>query len=171
MRTRNTIVSEALKRQYNHRVPGATLKVFCVSNQDYRDHRWVPREAALPYLNLSGIIEFRQFCVSIVSESQHRAAQLYMKDRIPGLLGQIDLWVQTSLGGGASVLRPAIRQALDTLESRLESVCSLFSLLATASSSLILIMPELIGLESTRTCDQSDRKRPGQQLQPVHICR
>lgn len=122
MRTRNTIVTEALRANYDHRAPGANIRVFCVSNQDYREHRMEPRDVAVPYLNLSGIIDFRRFCVSIVSESQHRSAQLYMRDRIPALLAQVDLWVQKHAEGEDSILRPAVRQILDTLHARLQTV-------------------------------------------------
>ena len=122
MRTRNAIVTDALRANYNHRAPGANIRVFCVSNQDYREHRMEPRDVALPYLNLSGIIDFRRFCVSIVSESQHRSTQLYMRDRIPDLLARVDLWVQKNADGEDSVLRPAVRQILDTLHTRLQTV-------------------------------------------------
>lgn len=125
MRTRNAIVIEALEEKYNHIVPGETIRVFCVSNEDYRKHRIRPRGASLPYLELSGIIGFRRFCVSLVSESQRRSALLYMRDRIPSLLAQLDLWVQANQGGVASVLSPVVRQILGTLSHRLEAVSTL----------------------------------------------
>jgi len=118
-------------RKYIHEAPGANIRVFCVGNDDYTKHRGEPRNVAFRYLILSGIINLRRFCVSIMSESQHRAALLYMHNRIPDLVAKVDLWVQKHAEGEDSVLRPAVRNIVDTLHTRLNTVSDLERLTLT----------------------------------------
>jgi hypothetical protein len=124
-------VTKSARRKYIHEAPGANIRVFCVGNDDYTKHRGKPRNDALRYLNLSGIIDLRRFCVSIVSESQHRSALLYMQDRIPDIVAHVDLWVQKHAEGEDSALRPAVRQILDTIQTRLQTVSNLERLVLT----------------------------------------
>lgn len=98
------------------------MKVFCVSNVEYWENRLKPKEKALPFLLLSGILEVRRDCISIVAESQFRAATEYMKSTIPALLGSIELWVQSGSGSVASERKEAIRNVLDGIKRELDGV-------------------------------------------------
>jgi len=82
----------------------------------------MPKDDALPFLELSGILAVRKHCISLVAESQFRIAAKYIQDGIPVLLGDTDLWVQSGAGNMSAERRQTIREALDSLESRLQRV-------------------------------------------------
>ncbi|RYC53741.1 hypothetical protein CHU98_g12467 [Xylaria longipes] len=119
MTTRNQIVEKELVMLYRHEVPGNLLKVFCASNTIYWDHREAPRDKAMPYLKLSGILAVREHCMTMVSESQYMASTKYMRNDIRVLLGELDLWVQSGQGSLSAEKKENIRSALDTVERRL----------------------------------------------------
>jgi hypothetical protein len=98
------------------------LKVFCVGNNDYWEHRFKPKDDALPFLSLSCIPDVRRYCISIVAESQLRAANEYMRNAVPELLGSVKLWVQSSAGGFSFERRKAIRNAIDEIEDQFKKV-------------------------------------------------
>ena len=98
------------------------LKVFCASNVEYWENRLKLKEKALPFLLLSGILEVRRDCISIVAESQFYAATEYMKSTIPALLGSIELWVQSGSGSVAAERKEAIRNILDGIKRELDGV-------------------------------------------------
>lgn len=120
MTTRNNDIKAKLHGLYGSKVP--RLKVFCVSNTDYWEHRYKPSELALPYLRLSEILEVRRHCISMVSDSQFRHATSYIRYRIPALLNEIALWVQSGSGSMSAERSQAIRETLNALESRLRRV-------------------------------------------------
>jgi hypothetical protein len=120
--TRNQHVTSALRQTYQNRIPGGDMKVFCVSNTDYWEHREKPKEDALPVLRLSRIIDVRRHCISIVAESQLRAATEYVKDVIPALLGSIELWVQSGSGSMSAEKKQAVRNALNEVERGLHGI-------------------------------------------------
>lgn len=101
-------------------MPG--LKVFCISNTDYWDHRDLPNDDALPFIELSGIIAVRKHCISMVGDSQHRIASKYIRESIPALLGDITLWVQSGAGSMSAERKQAVRETLNVLEARLRRV-------------------------------------------------
>ena len=113
---------QTLDNLYRERVPGCIVKVFCASNTEYWEHRALPRDTALPHLELSGILSIRKHCISIVADSQLRIATRYIKDDIPALLGDIELWVQSGAGNANAEQKEAIRQTLRALETRLNRV-------------------------------------------------
>ncbi|KAI0467376.1 hypothetical protein F4859DRAFT_494186 [Xylaria cf. heliscus] len=117
--TRNEAVKNKLVTLYKHEVPGNLLKVFCASNTIYWDHRDAPRDRAIPYLNLSGILAIRENCMTMVSESQYMAATKYMRNDIRVLLGELDLWVQSGQGSLSAEKKKNIRSVLDTVEKKL----------------------------------------------------
>ncbi|KAI0546704.1 hypothetical protein F4679DRAFT_403678 [Xylaria curta] len=117
--TRNEIVEGKLITLYKHEVPDNLLKVFCASNTMYWDNRNAPKDTAMPYLNLSGVLTIREHCMTIVSESQYMAATKYMRDDIGVLLGELDLWVQSGQGSLNAEKKEKIRNALDTLGKKL----------------------------------------------------
>jgi hypothetical protein len=123
--TRNEIVTNNLRELYEDRIPGDQLAVFCVSNKDYWDYRDHPRDQSRDILDLSGIIQLRQHCISIVSESQLRAATLYMEQMIPTLLDSLQLWVQSGSGSLGAERKQVILDTLNKVEKRLQKVCAL----------------------------------------------
>ncbi|KAM5358468.1 hypothetical protein ACJZ2D_015255 [Fusarium nematophilum] len=115
--TRNAFVTSELRQKYNARVD--EIKVFCVSNKDYWDQRQEPKQTSLPFLQLSGILLVRKHCISIVANSQRRIATRYMKDQIPALLAQVNLWVQSGARTAGEEQREALCRRLDEVERRL----------------------------------------------------
>lgn len=120
--TRNASVTTSIEDLYGPRVPGDGVKVFCVSNTLYWDHRPMPKDEALPHLQLSGVLQIRKHCLSMVTESQLRIATRYIRDDIPALLGDVDLWVQSGAGTMDAERKRVVRQTLDALEARLTRV-------------------------------------------------
>jgi hypothetical protein len=96
--------------------------VFCVSNTDYWEHRDQPKESAFPLLSLSGIIELRRHCVSLLEDDQLRIATKYIRDDIPAILSDIALWVQSGTESVNTERRETVRETLDALEARLRRV-------------------------------------------------
>jgi hypothetical protein len=88
----------------------------------YQDHRDDAKDAALPFLHLSGIFEVRKHCIAIVASSQLRNAMNYINDRIPALLGDIELWVQSGAGTVDAERKEEIRETVNVLEARLQRV-------------------------------------------------
>ncbi|KAH7161710.1 hypothetical protein EDB81DRAFT_683686 [Dactylonectria macrodidyma] len=120
IKTRNSTIERKLRDQYRDKVPGGDLRVFCVSNKNYWENRTEPRDAALPHLHLSGILEVRKYCISIVANSQRRLAIRYMRDEIPALFAQIELWVQSGAGSADAERKEVVRRTLNELEGRLK---------------------------------------------------
>lgn len=123
---------------YQTQVPAADLPIFCISNLDYWEHRDRPKDEALPFLQLSGILQVRRHCLSLVAEGQLRAAKEYITNAIPALLGSIELWIQSGAGSVSAERKEAIRSALDEIERELEAV-SVFGESAYSMSWLIPI--------------------------------
>ncbi|RKK77915.1 hypothetical protein BFJ69_g5912 [Fusarium oxysporum] len=115
--TRNRIIIDSLTNTYAGRVTDA--RVFCVSNTIYWQNRNARKSEAERYLHLSGILQVRKHCISIVANSQRRIATQYMKDQIPALLADIELWVQSGARTASEERREALCQTLDSVERRL----------------------------------------------------
>lgn len=120
--TRNATVEQNLHNLYRDKLPGNDLKVFCVGNHQYWQHRALPKDDALPFLLLSGIFTVRKHCISMVADSQHCKVMKYITDDIPALLGEIKLWVQSGAGGQDAERKEEIRQTLDLMEVRMKRV-------------------------------------------------
>ncbi|KAI1261517.1 hypothetical protein F5Y18DRAFT_440419 [Xylariaceae sp. FL1019] len=116
---RNETVESKLLELYKSQVPGNLLKVFCVSNSIYWDRRRDPKDKAMRYLKLSGILAIREHCMSMVSESQYSAATKYMQDDIDVLLGELTLWVQSGQGSMSVERKQKICDTLETIEGQL----------------------------------------------------
>ncbi|KAM3542055.1 hypothetical protein ARSEF1564_005011 [Beauveria bassiana] len=121
IKCRNDDLVKGLRRKYRTDPSLADTNVFCVSNTLYQKKRQAKIEIAQAYINLSGIVDLRRHCVSIVSANQHREASGFMKTEIPKLLAAIDLWVQSGEDTWDGELRAAVKTALDDVEARLES--------------------------------------------------
>ncbi|KAK5663817.1 hypothetical protein OQA88_20 [Cercophora sp. LCS_1] len=120
---RNALVSSKLIEQYKTQIPGGNVSVFCASNILYWDNRnKTPSQRAMPFLTLSGILDIRKHCISLVSESQMRLALQYMQDKIPNLVSRIDLWVQSGAGTASAEQKQAVRTSLDQLEASLRQI-------------------------------------------------
>jgi hypothetical protein len=88
----------------------------------YWNSRDKPKSKAMPYLRLSGIIEVREHCMSMVSESQYLSAVRYMKNDIPALISDTQLWVQSGSGSMSAERKTKIRNVLNVLEGDLKRV-------------------------------------------------
>ncbi|KAM5378181.1 hypothetical protein ACJA88_005915 [Fusarium oxysporum] len=110
--TRNRIIIDSLTNTYAGRVTDS--RVFCVSNTIYWQNRTARKSEAERYLHLSGILQVRKHCISIVANSQRRIATQYMKDQIPALLADIELWVQSGARTASEERREALCQTLDS---------------------------------------------------------
>ncbi|KIW75046.1 hypothetical protein Z517_11817 [Fonsecaea pedrosoi CBS 271.37] len=119
---RNEKVTTELRKIYQSQIPGDDLPVFCVSNFLYWAHRMKPKAGAMPALQLSGILEVRKYCLSIVAQSQLRAAVEYMNNAIPALLGSIELWVQSGAGSLGAERKQAVRDTIRGIESKLDTL-------------------------------------------------
>jgi hypothetical protein len=84
---RNSKVSQRLRKEYRNHPLAAALSIFCVSNKIYWDNREKPDTTALPYLEFSGIIDLRRYCIGVVAQSRLQATRKFIKDEIPALLG------------------------------------------------------------------------------------
>ncbi|KAI1074413.1 hypothetical protein F5B20DRAFT_586300 [Whalleya microplaca] len=117
---RNDIVKGKLLNLYRDQVSDGKLVVFCVSNSLYWDHRDSPKATALPRLTLSGTLEVREHCMATVLESQCLLVTKYIRNDISVLLGEVELWVQSGSRSMDAERKQILREALDTLESRLK---------------------------------------------------
>jgi hypothetical protein len=122
MGVRNEHVTKRLTNQYRDQVPNGLLNVHCVSNKEYWDHRDEPRDMAEPYLRLSGIPRLRRHCIGILADSQLRSARAYIRDDIPALLSDLDLWIISGAGSASAERRRVVREALDVLQTTLQDV-------------------------------------------------
>lgn len=123
MVTRNNKVVRTLHQQYLPMAPNSNLKVFCVSNTLYWLYRNRPLEVAEPPLALSGIIEVRKHCISIVAQSQFQASNNFMRTQIPALLSSIEMWVRSGAGDITTERRLAIIAVVNAIENGFAIVC------------------------------------------------
>jgi hypothetical protein len=70
----------------------ADLKIFCVSNKDYFEHRHDEQDRAELRLELSGILGLRRYCHSIPAEAQFTAAAAFIEHEAPALVGSLRQW-------------------------------------------------------------------------------
>ncbi|KAG5757402.1 hypothetical protein H9Q70_000052 [Fusarium xylarioides] len=117
---RNQIITDSLNNTYAGRVTPS--RVFCVSNTIYWQNRTAKKSESKRHLDLSGILQVRKHCISIVANSQRRIATQYMKDQIPALLADIELWVQSGARTASEERREALCQTLDSVERRLRKI-------------------------------------------------
>lgn len=115
-------MTQELRNKYNERVATDEIKIFCVSNKDYWDYRDEHKTKSARFLQLSGILQVRKHCISIVANSQRRIATRYIKDQIPAFLAQVDLWVQSGARTASEERREALCRRLDDVERQLRRV-------------------------------------------------
>ncbi|KAK4460492.1 hypothetical protein QBC42DRAFT_298555 [Cladorrhinum samala] len=117
--TRNARVISKLRTTYQHAVPDSELNVFCVSNSFYWDNRHLPKDKSLPHLELSGIIALRRHCASLVSQRQLWLAKSYIREKIPTLINEVELWIQAGSASAEEEEKRRIVQAINDIESNL----------------------------------------------------
>ncbi len=122
VKKRNEGVSSGLQREYKNHPVARLLKTFCVSNRMYWDQREQRATIALPYLELSGILELRRYCIGIVADSHFRAMKAFVKDEIPALLGSIELWVEAGSGNITAERKQQILNVISAIERQLDEV-------------------------------------------------
>ncbi|KAL4734477.1 hypothetical protein BDV11DRAFT_212732 [Aspergillus similis] len=117
---RNQRVTSSLKRTY-----GDDIKVFCVSNTLYSDHRSEEPDRANEYIELSGIKDLRRYCQSVPADAQLRATEAFLQTQVPALLGSVSLWAaagsDTVTHTRAEVLRGVLSDAEQVLQQRITS--------------------------------------------------
>ena len=122
--TRNATVTESIRQGYADRIPrDHQLQVFCIGNSHYWKHRHEPLDKARPQLELSGIVDVRRHCLSIVTECQYRAATSYVRNQVQELLRQVKLWVESGARSLEDEKRETIQRILNEAEMNIARVC------------------------------------------------
>ncbi|KAH0425848.1 hypothetical protein CcaCcLH18_10717 [Colletotrichum camelliae] len=117
--TRNADVTKKLQASYRNKVRGGVVHVFCISNTEYWSKAMLPKDEAIPSLQLSGIIALRKHCLSIIADSQLRLATKFVTNDIPALLGETGLWVESGAGSASAEQKSAVRKTLENIERQL----------------------------------------------------
>ncbi|KAK2739133.1 hypothetical protein CKAH01_18700 [Colletotrichum kahawae] len=117
--TRNAEVTKKLQAGYRDKIRAGIVHVFCVSNTDYWSKAMLPKDEAIPSLQLSGIIALRKHCLSIIADSQLRLATKFVANDIPALIGDAGLWVESGAGSADAEQKSAVRKTLDKIERQL----------------------------------------------------
>ncbi|KAI8182578.1 hypothetical protein K4K51_000851 [Colletotrichum sp. SAR 10_75] len=117
--TRNAEVTKKLLASYRDKVRGGIVHVFCISNTEYWSKATLPKDEAIPSLQLSGIIALRKHCLSIIADSQLRLATKFVTNDIPALLGEARLWVESGVGSANAEQKSAVRRTLGKIERQL----------------------------------------------------
>src|SRR5438128_1132255 len=92
MERRNREVALKLIEKYEGEVQLGDLKVFCVSNTDYFEHRQDEQTRAESRLELSGIIGLRRYCHKVPAEAQFAAAAAFIEHNVPAFIGSLRQW-------------------------------------------------------------------------------
>ncbi|KAF2278876.1 uncharacterized protein EI97DRAFT_372095 [Westerdykella ornata] len=144
MQLRNDKVSVGLQKQYRNHSTAKPLKVFCVSNTMYWENREKPAKAALPYLELSGILGLRRYCIEIVAKSRLHAAREFITDAIPAFLGSVELWVKAGCGNASVDGKQRILDAVRVIQRKLDALTSPLSKLRSLGLTLADLFDEQI---------------------------
>jgi hypothetical protein len=124
VKLRNDKVSRDLRQQYRNHPIATSLSIFCVSNSTYWDNRGKPSDVALPYLEFSGIIDLRRYCIGVVAQSRLEATRKFIKDEIPALLGSIELWIDAGSGNASAESKQKVLDAVASMQTELDKVRS-----------------------------------------------
>ena len=116
---RNRRVSEDLRLKYRG------SKIFCISNNLYHDNRHEPEKIAMPFLQLSGILQLRRYCIGIVARSRLHATQDFIGDQIPAFLGSVMLWVEAGSGNASAKAKQQTLDAVSAIQSEMRQVSEL----------------------------------------------
>ena len=119
---RNNKVQHGVQTEYGGHPLAPTLQTFCVSNTLYWDHRMDRADVALPYLQLSGIINLRQHCIGIVAEDNICATKTYVNNEVPAFLGSLQLWVNAGAGNVSAERRQGLLDKVSMVQRELDEV-------------------------------------------------
>lgn len=124
---RNEKVSCGLREAYGSSPNATSPGVFCVSNKLYRDNRENPASIAFPFLELSGILELRRYCIGLVAQSRLQATQTFIKDHLPALIGSVELWTEAGFGNASAESKQRVLAVVISIQQKLEKVRSSWS--------------------------------------------
>ncbi|PSN71098.1 hypothetical protein BS50DRAFT_631118 [Corynespora cassiicola Philippines] len=113
---RNFQVATQLIEKYANRVQSGDLKVFCVSNQDYFNHRWDEKTRAQSRLDLSGIVNLRRYCHSIPAAGQFESASVFIQNEVPAFLGSLHQWAAGSVDAAGAETGSDVPKLMQELE-------------------------------------------------------
>jgi hypothetical protein len=113
---RNRGVATQLIDKYASEVQDGDLKVFCVSNKDYTEHRYDEKSRAESRLELTGIINLRKYCHSIPAGSQFEAICAFIEHEVPAFLGSLRQWAVSGMDTLDSARASELRQLMQRLE-------------------------------------------------------
>lgn len=88
----------------------------------YWQERDKPAQRALPFLELSGIIELRRYCIGMVAESHLGETVQYINGDIPVLLDSAQIWVDASLGDASAERKQQILDIVSAIQRELDMV-------------------------------------------------
>ncbi|OCK73886.1 hypothetical protein K432DRAFT_430339 [Lepidopterella palustris CBS 459.81] len=120
MERRNREIATQLIDTYANEVQLGDLKVFCVSNKDYFEHRHDEQSRAETRLELSGITGLRRYCHSIAAEAQFAAATAFVEHHAPAFLGSLRQW---GVAGSEEVPRAHADELREILKCLEETIC------------------------------------------------
>ncbi|KAF9893535.1 hypothetical protein FE257_010847 [Aspergillus nanangensis] len=130
MTRRNQEVTQLLSDRWRERGRHG-VRVFCVSNRLYADHREDDREQADEYLRLSGIPELRRYCQLVPADAQLRATESFLHNQVAAVLGSLTQWALSAADDvtaeRARILRGVLTEAERTLKMHLTSQQSAFN--------------------------------------------
>ncbi|KAF2733490.1 hypothetical protein EJ04DRAFT_524428 [Polyplosphaeria fusca] len=113
---RNCSVATQLIEKFAADVQHGDLKIFCVSNKDYFDHRYDEQIRAETRLDLSGILHLRKYCHSIPADAQFEAAAAFINHDVPAFLGSLKQWAVAGLGDMNAEKAEALKHLMQRLE-------------------------------------------------------
>ncbi|KKK20944.1 hypothetical protein AOCH_004180 [Aspergillus ochraceoroseus] len=114
--TRNRDANQKLSKKYNR-----VVKVFCVSSQLYTKHRADGRQQASEYIDLSGILELRQYCQLVPAQAQFQATSAFLENSVPALLKSLDQWILAGSNRVTVERAQTLRRALDEARATITS--------------------------------------------------
>lgn len=98
------------------------MKVFCVSNKLFAEHRNGDDEWSEAYVELSGIPELRSYCRSILADAQKSQAAQYLRIDVPAAISSADLWVSGAFDQESKRKASLVKKELSLVQERLKEV-------------------------------------------------
>lgn len=80
------------------------------------------REQAQRYIQLSGIVQLRQYCHSVPAEAQWRATATFLEAQVPAFLGSVSQWALSASGSISAERAAVLRRILSAEESTIKRV-------------------------------------------------
>ena len=97
------------------------IKVFCVSNRMYADHRRRSgRRQAPSYIELSGIPRLYQYCQLVPAEAEFQFVSTFLGHRVPAVLSSLRQWTLTGQDEITAERARDLRQVLQETRRVLE---------------------------------------------------